>query len=111
MRKTAILAACSVVAVFSGCGRQSTLTQSRPADETLPVIVHLETRDAVITAMAGPDGPVYTVRTRDGRMLARRLSEQELQVRLPRIHRLLKTSYAQPKQGNVMWAGRITCDL
>jgi len=105
MRKTAILLACLVVVAFSGCGQQSSLTQSGPVNETLPVIVHLETRDTVITALAGSDGPVYTVRTRTGRTLAQRLSEQELQVRLPRIHRLLKTSYAQTKKGDAIWAG------
>lgn len=110
MRKTAILVACSVAVAFSGCGKQSTVTQSRPANEMLPVLVHLETRDAVITAMTSPDGPVYTVRTRGGRILAQHLSEHELRVQLPSIHRLLKTSYAETEQGGVIWAGTVMPD-
>lgn len=105
MRKTAILAVCSVVPAFLGCGKQTTVTQSRPPNETLPVIVHVETRDVVITAMAGPEGPVYTVRTADGRTLGQQLSGRELQVRLPHIHRLLKTSYAEDAQHSTVWAG------
>jgi len=36
---------------------------------------------------------------------SQRLSEHELRVQLPRIHRLLKTSYAEDARHSAVWAG------
>ena len=108
MRKTAILVLSLGAIVLSGCGERAALTRSAIPNETLPVIVHLQTRDEILTALAGPDGPVYTARTRDGRILAEQLSEQELQAQLPHLHRLLKSSYAAGESHTVIWADNLT---
>ena len=39
-----------------------------------------------------------------------RLSEQELQVRLPYIYRLLQRSYAEDGEAGVIWAGMLVND-
>jgi len=79
--------------------------QPESPEGKLPVIVYLEMRNEVVTVMSGYEGPVYTVTTKDGRILGKQLSEQELQVKLPNIYRFLKTSYADGEKGRVIWAG------
>jgi hypothetical protein len=104
MRMTAILILWLGLIALSGCGEQGAFTRSGSPDETLPVIIHLQTRHEVLTVLASPDGPAYTVRTREGRVLGERLSGHELQARLPHIYRLLKSSYADDEQCSVVWA-------
>ena len=75
----------------------------------LPVIGHLETRDKVITMKSGPDGLLYLVRTKDGKILHENLSEEQLKAQAPEIHELIKTSVAgtSGKDGAFM-DGRLT---
>ena len=56
--------------------------------------------------MSGHEEPFYTVRTKAGKMLAQRLSTQELQAKLPDIYHLLKTSYADDEKSGMIWTGR-----
>ncbi len=67
------------------------------AGEEPAALGHLETRDRVITIWAG-DTARYTVRTKDGRTLAERISRQELAAKFPELRRAVDGSYA-------MWAG------
>jgi hypothetical protein len=69
------------------------------------VIVSLETRNEVVSIMSGHGGLIYTVTTKDGRILGQNLYEQELQLKLPNIYHLLKTSYADDGRRGVAWAG------
>jgi hypothetical protein len=71
---------------------------TRSAADTLPAIIgHIVTRDHEVAMSAG-DACQYTVRTRDGRVLAERVTARQLQTRFPDLHRVLNTGYAQ-------WAG------
>jgi len=79
-------------------------------DANPPVIVHLQTRRAMVTVMAGPEGRLYTVRDHEGRLLGRHLSERQLQSRAPEIHDLLKRSYAHHEGVDVIWAGMLEHD-
>ncbi len=105
MRKIVILILCWLILIGSGCGVQSGRVQIENLEDNLPVIVSLETRNEVVSIMSGYEGSVYTVTTRDGRILGEHLSEQELQVKLPNIYHFLKTSYADDEKGSVIWAG------
>ncbi len=67
------------------------------AGEEPAALGHLETRDRVITIWAG-DAARYTVRTKDGRTLAERISRQELAAKFPELRRVVDGSYA-------IWAG------
>jgi hypothetical protein len=60
----------------------------------LPVIGYLEGRDHTITIKAGPKGPVYSVRTTDGKVLCENLSQKQLTARLPEVGELIKTGVA-----------------
>jgi hypothetical protein len=105
MRKIVMLIFCCFILIGSGCGEQSVRVQSENAEDKLPVIVSLETRNEVVSIMSGYEGPVYTVTTREGEMLGKHLSEQELQVKLPNIYHFVKTSYADDEKGSAIWAG------
>ncbi|HUU19307.1 MAG TPA: hypothetical protein VMW72_19305 [Sedimentisphaerales bacterium] len=105
MRKIVILILYWLILIGSGCGARSGRVQTGNLEDKLPVIVSLETRNEVVSIMSGYERPVYTVTTRDGRILGKQLSEQELQVKLPNIYHFLKTSYADDDKGSVIWAG------
>ncbi len=105
MRKIVILIFCWLILVGSGCGARSGRVQTENRENNLPVIVYLETRNEVVSIMSGYQGAVYTVTTRDGRIIGKNLSEQELQLKLPNIYHFVKTSYADGEKGSAIWAG------
>lgn len=105
MRKIVISILCWLIFIGSGCGTQSGRVQPESPEDKLQVIVYLEMRNEVVTVMSGYEGAVYTVTTKEGRILGKQLSEQELQVKLPNIYRFLKTSYADGEKGRAIWAG------
>ena len=88
-----------------GCEDESALVQTENPENELPVIIHLEKRNEVVTIMSGQEGILYTVRTKDGRTLAQDLSEQELQTKLPDIYNSLKKSYAGCNKSDLFWGG------
>lgn len=65
------------------------------------VIGSLETKQGVIVITSGPAGPRYTVRGKDGAVIAERLSESELQAKHPEFHRRIKGAIAD----GTVWAG------
>ena len=105
MRKIVIFIFCGLILIGSGCGEHSGRVQTGNLEDSLPVIGSLETRNDVVSIMSGYQGPVYTVTTKEGRILGKQLSEQELQVKLPNIYHFLKTSYANDEKGSAIWAG------
>ena len=65
------------------------------------VIGHLKTRDQVISITTGPDGPLYTIRSKEGLEIALHLTIEELATRFPDLHVKIEKSLADPK----IWAG------
>ena len=57
-------------------------------------IVHLEMQDKLVTIQSGPEGLVYLVQTKDGKILHENLSEEQLKAQAPEIHELIKTAVA-----------------
>lgn len=58
------------------------------------IVVHLEQRDYKITISSGKTGPVYTVKDPSGEVLAKMLTEKELQAKLPKVHKLVRNALA-----------------
>jgi hypothetical protein len=54
-----------------------------------PVIVHLVSRDHVVSVTTGPDGPLYSAKTKDGVMVATGLTLQQLREEHPAVYRRL----------------------
>lgn len=63
-------------------------------DQQLTVIGYLEKRDRVITIKSGSKGTVYSVATKDGKVLHENLSAEQLKAQAPELHDLVKTGVA-----------------
>lgn len=109
-----------IVGVFSINGLRefaadepATSSQGTPEDEIVvfqpeegkqtkgSVIGRLKTRDLVITITTGPDGPLYTIESKEGELIAPNLSGEELASRFPTLYEKIEKSLADPK----IWAG------
>ena len=68
--------------------------KSVKAATDLPVICYLEQRDRTITVKAGPKGPLYSVKSADGKVLYDNLSIEQLSAQAPKLGEFLKTAVA-----------------
>jgi hypothetical protein len=59
-----------------------------------PIIGYIERRDQTITIKAGPKGPLYSVKTVDGKILFENLSSEQLSAKAPELHEFLTTAVA-----------------
>jgi hypothetical protein len=75
-----------------------------------PVICYLEQRDRTITVKAGPKGPVYFVKTADGKVLYENLSLEHLSAQAPKLGEFLKTAMAGAPGGKADARLRIKVD-
>jgi hypothetical protein len=111
MRKITTLILFWLIFICFGCTNQSTLAPVREPNGELPAIVHIKTKNEVITILSGQTELLYNVTTKDGKVRGRYLSAKELQENLPDIYRLLKTSYADNPDITVIWADTIPLAL
>jgi hypothetical protein len=72
----------------------STNTPSKPE---LPVLGYVESRDRVITLKAGPNGTIYSCRTKDGKVLFENLSAEQLRAQSPELGDFVKSAVAGGK--------------
>jgi hypothetical protein len=68
--------------------------KSVKAAADFPGICYLEQRDRTITVKAGPKGPVYSVKSADGKVLYENLSIEQLSAQAPKLGEFLKTAVA-----------------
>ena len=88
---------------------ETSAAKKSPEVNRLPVIGHLETRDKIVTIQSGPNGLLYLVKTKDGKVLHESLSEEQLKAQAPEIHELIKTSVAGTSgKDGVYMDGRVT---
>jgi len=88
---------------------ETSAAKKSPEVNRLPVIGHLETRDKIVTIQSGPNGLLYLVKTKDGKILHENLSEEQLKAQAPEIHELIKTSVAGTSgKDGVYMDGRVT---
>ncbi|MDB9822292.1 hypothetical protein OAC89_01150 [Deltaproteobacteria bacterium] len=59
-----------------------------------PVIGHLKTRDKLITIRLGSDGPLYTVKSHDGKVIAMDLPADELYAQFPELKDMVERGIA-----------------
>src|SRR5207247_3555980 len=87
-----------------------TAAAERPAEaHPLQVIGHLAARDTVVTIQSGPNGLLYLVKAKDGKILHEILSEEQLKAQAPEIHELIKPSVAGTSgKDGVYMDGRVT---
>ena len=74
--------------------QSATPVKSLKSTADLPVICYLEQRGRTITVKAGPKGPVYSVKTADGKVLYDNVSLEQLSAQAPPLGEFLKTAVA-----------------
>ncbi len=77
-----------------GCG--GTMPTTEEEDQSA-VLGHLQSRDRKVTFYVGPagDGPRFTVRSRDGQVLAAGLTDNELKAHDPALYRMFQSTMAR----------------
>jgi hypothetical protein len=74
-------------------------TNKLQAADRYSVIGYLEKRDRVITIKSGPQGPVYSVATKEGKTLFENLSPGQLKAQAPEIHDFIRGAMAADASG------------
>jgi len=88
------MAGCTSSPATRGAGKsQQQLAVSSSRDDV--VIGYLEKRDRVITIKAGPRGALYSVATKEGKVLFENLLAEQLKAEAPEIHDLIETGIAR----------------
>lgn len=72
----------------------SAATTSAKTEESFPVIGYLEKRDHVITIKSSPHGTVYSIATKDGKILHENVSAEQLKAKAPELYQAVKTGLA-----------------
>jgi len=80
----------------SNTANSPTTTVVAPAKtgDSYPVIGYLEKRNCVITIKSSPHGTVYSVATKDGKVLHENVSAEQLKAQAPEIYEVIKTGNA-----------------
>jgi hypothetical protein len=68
--------------------------ESRATNKDSVVIGYMQSRDRVVTISQGPKGTVYTVKNKDGRVLAENISEKDLKEKYPSVYGQVKYGLA-----------------
>jgi hypothetical protein len=84
--------------------------KSVKAAADLPVICYLEQRGRTITVKTGPKGPVYSVKTADGKVLYENVSLEQLSAQAPPLAEFLKTAVAGTPRAKADARVRIKAD-
>ena len=69
-------------------------TAQKAASDKDVVIGYLKGRDNIVTISRGPEGIVYTVKNKDGKILDAKLGEKELQTKYPSLYDQVKYGMA-----------------
>jgi|WetSurMetagenome_2_1015567.scaffolds.fasta_scaffold694658_1 hypothetical protein len=69
------------------------ISQSGEQNEGV-VICYLQSRNNIVAISRGPEGDVYTVKTKDGKIMAAKLNEADFQEKYPALYQQIKSSVA-----------------
>lgn len=72
----------------------TTTSAAAKPTESYPVIGYLEKRNYVITIMASPQGTIYSIATKDGKILHENVSAEQLKAKAPELYQAVKTGLA-----------------
>ena len=96
MERHRILPILAVLGIFAACaGSPGTSHDGQtPLQDEPPVFGHLVFREHTVTIWLGDDGPLYSVATNDGQVLATRVDEDYLAANFPELRDMLDDSLA-----------------
>jgi hypothetical protein len=58
------------------------------------VIISIQTRDKIVIIRSGPDGPLYTVKSKDGKVLSDDINAESLYAEYPELEGVVKRGIA-----------------
>ncbi len=70
----------------------SAASANSPTD--FPVIGYLEKRNCVITIKSSPNGTIYSIASKDGKMLHENVSREQLKAQAPELYEVIKSGMA-----------------
>ena len=97
MTRAASFAFVCVLVVVAGCAahQPAKSVASKAADEPRgPVIVRLVGQRQIVTVTAGPDGPLYTAKTTDGRTLVANATLAQVRTDNPEVYQFIEPAMA-----------------
>lgn len=77
-----------------------TVSSNTGAKPKMHVLGHFVKRDKIITILSGSEGRRYTVKGKDGEVLAQGISEKDLLAAHPDLYRFVKSAMATSSDGN-----------
>jgi hypothetical protein len=110
MTRAASSAFVCVLVVLAGCAaRQPKPAAAAPVNASSatpqgPVIVRLKGQHQVVTITSGPDGPLYTAQTTEGRTIVANATLAELRTDHPEVYQFIEPAMAM--DASVDGAGR-----
>ena len=72
----------------------SVLAQEMDGRHNGPIIGHLEKREILVTILSGQRETYYTIKDKDGRLIAAKISEDELKDRHPDLYKEINSGIA-----------------
>lgn len=75
---------------------------SAKVEESYLIIGYLEKRNYVITIKAAPQGTIYSVATKDGKVLHENVSAEQLKAKAPELYEAVKTGLANDARLEMM---------
>jgi hypothetical protein len=99
-----LLAVCALLILAGRIIAQTTQSNIEPSAKTQAVpkasaeksavVGYLHTRDKVVAISRGAEGPIYTVKTKDGKLLASDLNEKDFEEKYPTLFNQVKYGLA-----------------
>jgi len=90
---SAILFSFSLIFIFVNPGKLVSESTTKPSAN--PIIGHLQGSKRIITIEVGQNGPVYTVRSEKGEILATKLSASKLYSKFPKLKDWFERGFAE----------------
>jgi hypothetical protein len=78
------------------------VSSSGTAKESYPVIGYLQKRNYEITIKSSPRGTIYTVTTKDGKILHENVSAEQLKAQAPELYQVIKSGFANDARVSAM---------
>jgi len=105
MKRVLICSFLALICLASIAATGSYAEEKRPqaSPQKAVVIGHLQMRDKVVTISKGEKGAIYTVKTKDGKLLDENLSEKNFQAKYPSLYDRLQDGRAGE---NDLWKHR-----
>ncbi len=76
----------------------TSVQKQKKSEQTEPnravVIGHLKSKDRIITVTKGPKGPLYTIKSKEGKILETKIDDKSLQAKYPDIYHQIKSGIA-----------------